>query len=54
MDSNGFNNFGSGLGHRGSAGLSEASRFLIDEIKRTVPIWKHEIYEDGTSEWVRC
>jgi molybdopterin synthase catalytic subunit len=31
-----------------------ASRFLIDEIKRTVPIWKRETYADGASEWVRC
>ena len=30
----------------------EACRFLIDEIKSRVPIWKHEFYEDGTSKWV--
>lgn len=38
--------------HRAEA--FEASRFIIDEIKRTVPIWKHETYADGMSEWVRC
>lgn len=27
-------------------------RWVIDEIKKSVPIWKHEWYEDGTDEWV--
>jgi len=31
----------------------EASRFLIDELKKTVPIWKKEFYEDG-SIWVNA
>lgn len=31
-----------------------ACRSIIDEIKRTVPIWKKEVYEDDTSEWVYC
>lgn len=31
----------------------EASRFLIDELKNTVPIWKKEFYEDG-SIWVNA
>nr|WP_309400343.1 molybdenum cofactor biosynthesis protein MoaE [Cerasicoccus maritimus] len=30
----------------------EACRFIIDEIKATVPIWKHEFYLDGSDEWV--
>ena len=30
----------------------EACRFLIDELKVQVPIWKKEIYADGTEEWV--
>ena len=25
---------------------------LVDRIKATVPIWKHEFFDDGTSEWV--
>jgi molybdopterin synthase catalytic subunit len=25
----------------------EASRFAIDTLKKTVPIWKKEFYEDG-------
>ncbi len=28
-----------------------ACRFLIDELKRVVPIWKREHFEDGTMEW---
>ena len=35
--------------HRGDA--LDACRFVIDTIKTTVPIWKREVYEDGTS-WV--
>jgi molybdopterin synthase catalytic subunit len=30
----------------------EAGQFLIDELKRTVPIWKQEHWADGTTEWV--
>ena len=29
-----------------------ASRFVIEELKRRVPIWKLELYADGTREWV--
>ena len=36
--------------HRGEA--FEASRALIDELKATVPIWKHQVFTDGTDEWV--
>ena len=36
--------------HRGDA--LDACRELIDEVKVTVPIWKHQIFEDGTDEWV--
>lgn len=32
----------------------KACRFVIDEIKRRVPIWKKEIYADGAAEWVLC
>lgn len=31
----------------------EACRFLIDELKKTVPIWKKEFYEDN-SIWVNA
>jgi len=30
----------------------EAGKFLIDELKRTSPIWKKENWADGTTEWV--
>ena len=30
----------------------EACRFLIDDLKVRVPIWKKESYSDGTIEWV--
>src|SRR5688572_8244854 len=36
--------------HRGAA--FDAARFVIEELKRRVPIWKREHYVDGTREWV--
>lgn len=36
--------------HRGQA--FEASRDLIDTLKSEVPIWKHQVFSDGTEEWV--
>ncbi|WP_236655493.1 molybdenum cofactor biosynthesis protein MoaE [Streptacidiphilus carbonis] len=36
--------------HRGEA--FEACRRLIDDLKHTVPIWKHQRFADGTEEWV--
>jgi molybdopterin synthase catalytic subunit len=36
--------------HRGEA--FEASRALIDRLKERVPIWKHQVFADGTEEWV--
>ena len=36
--------------HRSDA--FEAARYAIERIKETVPIWKREHFEDGTSEWV--
>ena len=38
--------------HRAEA--FEACRFIIDEIKHRLPIWKKEFYADGTSDWVGC
>jgi len=29
-----------------------ACRYLIEEVKRRVPVWKREHYADGTREWV--
>ena len=36
--------------HRGKA--YEANRYIIEELKKRVPIWKLEHYVDGTREWV--
>lgn len=27
---------------------------LVDEVKAQIPIWKHQIFTDGTDEWVNC
>ena len=36
--------------HRGEA--FDVCRELIDELKATVPIWKHQRFADGSDEWV--
>lgn len=36
--------------HRATA--FDASRALIDTLKSEVPIWKHELFTDGSEEWV--
>nr|WP_245797608.1 molybdenum cofactor biosynthesis protein MoaE [Mangrovactinospora gilvigrisea] len=36
--------------HRGEA--FDACRMLIDDLKHEVPIWKHQLFADGTEEWV--
>ncbi|MDB4733731.1 molybdenum cofactor biosynthesis protein MoaE [Planctomicrobium sp.] len=36
--------------HRGDT--FDAGRFLIDELKIRVPVWKKENWDDGTTEWV--
>ena len=38
--------------HAHRAQAYDASRFVIEEIKRRVPIWKREEYVDGTREWI--
>jgi len=32
----------------------DACRYVIDEAKARVPIWKKEHYADGAAEWVNC
>ena len=39
-----------GHAHRGKA--YDASRYIIEQLKQRVPIWKLEHYVDGTREWV--
>ncbi len=29
-----------------------ACRALIDQLKESVPVWKHQVFGDGESEWV--
>ena len=36
--------------HRGEA--FSACHAMIDELKATVPIWKHQRFTDGSDEWV--
>ena len=31
-----------------------ACRYIIDEVKHRLPIWKKEHYENGDSGWVNC
>ncbi len=38
--------------HRGEA--FEACRYIIDEVKHRLPIWKKEHYRSGDSGWVNC
>lgn len=38
--------------HRGEA--FDACRYIIDEVKHRLPIWKKEHYTDGDSGWVNC
>ncbi len=38
-------------GHRD--GAFKASRYIIEEVKKRLLIWKKEFFADGTSDWVR-
>jgi molybdopterin synthase catalytic subunit len=40
-----------GLPHRDEA--YQASRYIIEELKKRAPIWKKEHYVDGESEWLQ-
>ena len=40
------------VAHARRAPALDATRFVIDEIKTRVPIWKLEHYVDGAREWV--
>ena len=39
-------------GHRREA--FEACEWVVDEVKRRVPIWKKEHYVDGPSDWINA
>jgi len=40
------------VAHPRRAPAMDAQRYVIEELKRRVPIWKLEHYVDGTREWV--
>jgi molybdopterin synthase catalytic subunit len=40
------------VAHRHRAPALDATRFVIEQIKTRVPIWKLEHYADGQREWV--
>jgi molybdopterin synthase catalytic subunit len=41
-----------GTAHRAAA-FAACAR-LVDEAKARLPIWKHQVFTDGTDEWVNC
>ena len=41
---------GASAAHRDAA--FDACRWIIDEVKARVPIWKHERYADGDAGWL--
>lgn len=38
--------------HRGEA--FAACQALVDLTKERLPVWKHQVFADGTDEWVNC
>jgi molybdopterin synthase catalytic subunit len=41
------------------AGVHRAEAFataslLVDEVKRQLPVWKRQVFADGSDEWVDC
>jgi molybdopterin synthase catalytic subunit len=38
--------------HRGEAFAACAD--LVDTVKERLPVWKHQVFADGTDEWVNC
>jgi molybdopterin synthase catalytic subunit len=31
-----------------------AAALLVDEVKLRLPVWKRQVFGDGTQEWVAC
>jgi molybdopterin synthase catalytic subunit len=42
------------VAHPHRAEAYEASRYVIEELKKRLPVWKREHYVDGRSEWVNA
>ena len=40
------------VSHERRAAAMDAQRYVIEEIKKRVPVWKREHYADGSREWV--
>lgn len=40
------------VSHERRAAAMDAQRYVIEEIKRRVPVWKREHYADGERSWV--
>lgn len=38
--------------HRAAAFAACAA--MVDQVKARIPVWKHQHFADGTSEWVNC
>jgi molybdopterin synthase catalytic subunit len=38
--------------HRAEAFAACAA--LVDEVKHRLPVWKRQVFDDGTEEWVNC
>ena len=38
--------------HRAEA--FEAAELLVEEVKHRLPVWKRQMFADGTEEWVAC
>jgi molybdopterin synthase catalytic subunit len=38
--------------HRGEA--FDVCARLVDEVKHRLPVWKRQVFADGTDEWVNC
>jgi molybdopterin synthase catalytic subunit len=38
--------------HRGEA--FQAAAQLVAEVKHRLPVWKRQVFDDGTEEWVAC
>lgn len=45
---------GIAVAHPHRAEAYEASRYIIEELKSRLPVWKREHYVDGRSEWVHA
>lgn len=40
------------VAHPHRAPAFDAARYIVEQLKQRVPIWKLELYVDGTREWV--